>query len=142
MGGRWVRQNLAQVAVVFVHGVLSSGDVAWTADNGVSWPELLAKTRQGRRTNIFVFSYKTDYFSGAYRLSDVVDSLKEELKLAGILDFKTIIFVAHSMGGLVVRKLIVERSNHFREKNTDIGMFLLASPSLGSRYARSEERRV
>jgi len=39
------------------------------------------------------------------------------------------------MGGIVVRKFIVERSLDLLENRTEIGLFLVASPSLGSSYA-------
>jgi hypothetical protein len=68
-------------------------------------------------------------------LGDVVDALKEFMRLDGVFDLSHIIFVAHSMGGIVVRKLLVERAQDFIAKNIAIGLFLVASPSLGSRYA-------
>src|SRR5262249_40564033 len=45
------------------------------------------------------------------------------------------VFVCHSMGGIVVRKLIVERRDDFIERKIQLGLFLVASPSLGSQYA-------
>jgi hypothetical protein len=45
------------------------------------------------------------------------------------------IFVCHSMGGIVVRKYIVERQAELIEAGKEIDLFLVASPSLGSTYA-------
>ncbi|GAB4199182.1 MAG: hypothetical protein Tsb002_34540 [Wenzhouxiangellaceae bacterium] len=85
---------------------------------------------------IYVFNYQTDIASGNYSLSDIVDILKETVfSLENIAKSKKIIFVCHSMGGIIVRKLIVERSADFIERNIQLGLFLVASPSLGSKYA-------
>jgi hypothetical protein len=57
------------------------------------------------------------------------------MRLDGVFDCRMLIFVAHSMGGLIARKLLVERATEFRDQRISVGLFLVASPSLGSRYA-------
>jgi hypothetical protein len=39
-----------------------------------------------------------------------VDALKEHMRLDGVLESNQIIFVCHSMGGIVVRKFVAERA--------------------------------
>jgi pimeloyl-ACP methyl ester carboxylesterase len=82
---------------------------------------------------VYVFTYETGLFSGSYRLGDVVDSLKEFMRLDGLFDCRGLVFVAHSMGGIVARKLLVERASDFAGRA--LGLFLIASPSVGSSYA-------
>src|SRR5262249_2272235 len=115
--------------------VLSSGNTCWRHENGCYWPELIANDPRLRNTGVYVYTYQTDIFSGSYRLSDVVDDLKERVRLDRINGCRKAVFVCHSMGGIVVRKFLVERAADFIEKNTELGLFLLASPSLGSSYA-------
>jgi pimeloyl-ACP methyl ester carboxylesterase len=91
--------------------------------------------RQIQQCGVYVFAYRSTIFSGTYRLGDVVDALKEQMRLDKIFDCHTIIFVAHSMGGIVARKLIVSRMADFQARGIRIGLFLVASPSLGSHYA-------
>ena len=43
--------------------------------------------------------------------------------------------LCHSMGGIVVRKFIVERAAELIGAGKEIDLFLVASPSLGSSYA-------
>lgn len=93
------------------------------------------KTLRGGDYCVNVFTYQTAFFSGTYRLGDVVDALKEYLRLDGVLNSELVIFVCHSMGGIVVRKYLCERTQDLSEQGTQIGLFLLASPSLGSEYA-------
>jgi Alpha/beta hydrolase family len=135
MGGKWLRKPQDQTSVVFVHGILSSGDSCWRHPKGAYWPELLAESSELKPIGIYVVTYQSNAFSGTYRLGDVVDALKEDLRLDGVLSCERIIFVCHSMGGIVVRKFIVERSLELLQNRTEIGLFLVASPSLGASYA-------
>lgn len=135
MKGTWIRESVDGCTVVFIHGILSSGDKCWRHENGTHWPNLLASENDMNSTGIYEFTYKTDFFSGTYRLSDVVDTLKEFLKIDGVLKSNNIVFVCHSMGGIVARKFIVERAIKFVNNKSKLGLFLLASPSLGSKYA-------
>jgi alpha-beta hydrolase superfamily lysophospholipase len=64
-----------------------------------------------------------------------VDDLKENMRVDGVLASDRLIFVCHSMGGIVVRKYIVERQAELIGAGKEIDLFLVASPSLGSSYA-------
>jgi hypothetical protein len=122
------------VAIVFVHGVLSKDESAWRTGN-TYWPELISSVQNLRDVGIYVFSYRMDVFSGSYRLSDAVDSLDAYLDLDHLIDFSKLLFVCHSTGGIVVRQFLVTRQSLLIERRIDIGLFLIASPSLGSEYA-------
>jgi len=135
MQGEWIRKPSGEVSVVFVHGILSSGESCWRHENGSFWPELLSQETALEHVGIYVFSYRTGAFSGNYRLGDAVDAIKEFMRIDGVLKSRQIFFVCHSMGGLVTRKFLVERAVELSNANIAIGLFLVASPSLGSSYA-------
>jgi hypothetical protein len=135
MKGEWKRRSGNGAAVVFVHGALSSGEACWQNANGTYWPSLLENEPSMEKVGIYVFTFRTNIFSGTYRLGDVVDALKDQIWGDGVFDCHKLVFVAHSIGGLVVRKLLVERVTDFRDKHITVGLFLVASPSLSSRYA-------
>jgi pimeloyl-ACP methyl ester carboxylesterase len=132
--GLWVRKTGNRVAVVFVHGFLSSGESCWQNGN-CYWPDLLAKESSLEAIGIYVFSYRTDMFSGSYSIGDAVEALNTYLKLDGLLRLDGLVFVCHSMGGIVVRQFLVTRQATLIEESIRIGLFLVASPSLGSEYA-------
>ena len=132
MQGVWVRKPAGETSVVFVHGILSSGEECWRNSNGAYWPELLEQEPELAKLGIYVYTYQTGTSSGTYSISDIVDNLKECLELDEVINNHQIIFVCHSMGGIVVRKFIVERVLAIKKQNLSIGLFLLASPSLGS----------
>ena len=136
MQGKWIRRPQgAAASAVFVHGILSSGETCWRHDNGSYWPELLKEEPELGSLGIYVFTYRTGICSGSYRLGDIVDALKEHMRLDGVLESNQIIFVCHSMGGIVVRKYIVERQAELIGAGKEIDLFLVASPSLGATYA-------
>ena len=134
MKGTWIREPRAELAIIFVHGILSDGDACWRHPNGTYWPELIAAEPSLESAGVYVFTYKTGLNSGSYRLGDVVDALKEQLRLDGVTGCRQWLFVAHSMGGIVVRRLIVSRATALTQEQKQIGLFLVASPSLGSNY--------
>jgi hypothetical protein len=118
-----------------VHGILSSGETCWRHDNGSYWPELLKDEPELDSLGLYVFTYETGIFSGSYVLGDIVDDLKENMRLDGVLASNQLIFVCHSMGGIVVRKFVVERAPELIIADKKIHLFLVASPSLGATYA-------
>ncbi|MCI0690833.1 alpha/beta fold hydrolase [candidate division KSB1 bacterium] len=135
MHGEWLHKPENNTAVVFVHGILSSGETCWQNKNGAFWPALLQREPDLNGLGIYVYSYRTDIFSGNYQLGNVVDDLKERMRLDEVLQNQRLIFVCHSMGGIVVRQYLVTRALDLIEANIDIGLFLVASPALGSEYA-------
>jgi pimeloyl-ACP methyl ester carboxylesterase len=140
LGGRWVRKPAGDSALVFVHGILSNAESCWRARDGAYWPELLKQEQEPtpatklKDLGIYVFSYRSDLFSGNYSLGDAVEGLNAYLNLDGLFQLKTLIFVCHSMGGIVARQLLVTRRSAFVDLGIRIGLFLIASPSLGSDY--------
>jgi hypothetical protein len=132
--GQWIRTANNGLNVVFIHGINSSEE-CWRHENGSYWPKLLKDEGELADIGIYVFSYRTGINTGFYSLSDIVDSLREYFRLDNLLSSSGIIFVCHSMGGIVVRRFLVNQQSDLIEKNLKLGLFLVASPSLGSEYA-------
>lgn len=136
MRGEWIREPTSDTSVVFVHGILSSGAKCWQHDNGTYWPDLLKDEAQWQHLGIYVYTYQTGIASGSYSLGNIVDDLKEHLvTLDDVTNYRRIIFVCHSMGGIVVRRFLVKYKDSLCKKNIEIGLYMLASPSLGAKYA-------
>ena len=135
MQGVWRRRPGGEgpsTVVVFIHGILSSSETCWLHENGTCWPDLLAQQTDLANFGIYEFTYQTGIFSGSYSLGDVVDSFKECLALDGVTSASRLVFVAHSMGHSEPKSC--SRSELAR-RSTQIGLFLIASPSLGASYA-------
>src|SRR5262249_46865877 len=101
MNGTWVRRPRGPLTVIFVHGILSDAQSCWRHSNGAVWPEVLAKEAGLDGAGIYVFEYKTSIFSGTYRLGDVVDALRTHMRLDSVDKNRQLVFVCHSMGGIV-----------------------------------------
>jgi hypothetical protein len=133
--GVWLRKPNNDLTVVFIHG-FNSSEECWKSSNGTYWPSLLKDENDFPSIGIYVFSYRTSFFRGNYNLGDVVDALKTYLHLDEVLKHSQVIFVCHSMGGIVARRFIVSQQLGLLENGLKkVGLFLVASPSLGSEYA-------
>jgi pimeloyl-ACP methyl ester carboxylesterase len=133
--GQWVRRAKNGLNVIFIHGINSSEE-CWRHKNGSYWFNLLKDESELADIGIYVFSYRTGLNTGSYSLSDIVDSLIEYFVLDDLISSSGIIFVCHSMGGIVTRRFLVKEQSVLIQKGLNkIGLFLVASPSLGSEYA-------
>jgi hypothetical protein len=140
----WKNRNSDHV-IVFVHGVLSDSCGCWyrqPADGhpGVYWPDLVADDERLATFSIYLGGYYTRVTSGQYEVSDCAVELFNALKdreegdrARSVLEHKTIVFVCHSMGGIVVRYMLTNWPWQFKDKR--IGLALIASPSAGSPWA-------
>ncbi|UHQ23817.1 alpha/beta fold hydrolase [Lysobacter sp. 5GHs7-4] len=136
MDSQWIKPKLDAAAptVVYVHGIMSDGASAWkNKKTGAYWPRLAANELSD--AGVYVFSYHSRAFSGRFHVTDAADALWDELKRHGILQSRIVVFVCHSMGGIVARRLLVQRQSELAEHGTVIGLFLVASPSAGSQWA-------
>ena len=127
-----LRHPASDTCAVFVHGILSSGEMAWGSP---SWPELLKAESKLKDVGIFVFTYRTALVSRTYGIADAADALREHFSIDALWNVPNIIFVCHSMGGIVVRRFLVANQAKLSDLRPTIGLFLVASPSLGSRDA-------
>jgi|GEM_PF-7048750 len=141
----WYRPSDGPTVMVFVHGFLSDSRSCWMSGpigpkrSTVFWPELVANDGTFGDVGIFLGGYYTEIDSGAYGIAQAADDLFRALTLktadapAVPYDKTNLIFVCHSMGGVVVRQMLVAHQAAFREKH--IGLVLIASPSFGSKVA-------
>lgn len=133
--GKWIRKSNNGFNIIFIHGINSS-ESCWKNENGAYWPDLLKNEVTLENIGIYTFSYRTGINTGYYSLSDIVDSLREYFSLDKLFKGKGVIFVCHSMGGIVARRFLVSQYSKLVEEGLyNIGLFLVASPSLGSDYA-------
>ncbi|EWG53258.1 hypothetical protein FVEG_11728 [Fusarium verticillioides 7600] len=147
----------AQADIVFLHGLRGDREKTWTK-NGVVWPkDLLPDDIPASR--IFLFGYDTNITrsdqSGTTNTEihsdaeDVCAKLAAERLSTQTVD-RPIIFVAHSLGGLVAAQILVH-GEHKPENSSEAsiaknirGMVFLGTPFRGSSVARPAEvvRRV
>lgn len=140
--GYWIQDTHADTVVVFVHGILSNSQAAWltSSPSCAYWPDLVAEdTEFFRDVDVFVAGYHSDADAGTYTVADAAEELMTALRMPpeghqlGVLHRKNILFVAHSLGGVVVRQALQVHREEIRDRR--IGLVLLGSPTKGSEYA-------
>jgi pimeloyl-ACP methyl ester carboxylesterase len=128
----YVRQaSNSNIAVIFVHGVLSEGLSAWTSRTGGYWPSMLMSDPAFDQADIFVYSYPTALWA---KMS--IDELAENMRLVlagkGVAQHQKIIFLAHSMGGLVTRAYLLKNRD---VANRTVFAYFFSTPTTGSQVA-------
>ena len=115
----WVTQANppSKVAVVFVHGIFGDTDATWTNANGQSLFKLLKSVPGiGDQLDIFAFGFTSNRFkAGSLDIREAANMLEQTLQYDGVWDYDTVVFVAHSMGGLIVMRELIDNPAH-REK--------------------------
>ncbi|HEX9772582.1 MAG TPA: hypothetical protein VGA44_03880 [Steroidobacteraceae bacterium] len=99
--------------MVFIHGIFGDAIDTWTNSSGTSFFQLLNDDPNlGGELDLFAFGYTSTMLSGesSFTLQEAANRLHERLKYHGVLAYPGIVFVAHSMGGLVtLRELLTHR---------------------------------
>jgi pimeloyl-ACP methyl ester carboxylesterase len=132
----WVIQHSpkAKVAVVFVHGIFGDAIGTWTDSKGKSFFDFLnADPQLGGQLDLFAFGFTSNMFgSSSFSIDEAATRLQERLRYHGVLDYQAVVFVAHSMGGLVVLRTLLT----YRELTPKIPLIVLyATPQEGSQIA-------
>lgn len=140
--------------IIFVHGLGGTAirTWSWKRDTSNFWPVWLTEERGLSNYRIFSFGYNSNFMSASANLNTIdfaKDLLYSMLTFSGGLmeeneeripiGSRPIIFVAHSMGGLVVKKAII-LGKHDKQYSSLIaqvyGVVFLATPHRGAQYAK------
>lgn len=126
----------ARTLVVFLHGYLGDPTSTWTNEQTKHfWPQSLVQDESFAGVDAFVFGYRTAALATTLNVTELAAALKEYLEEAGALDsskFNNLVFVTHSMGGLVARELLMGYRG-IADKTKFI--YFLATPTNGSQVA-------
>jgi hypothetical protein len=135
----WLGDHQENTAIVFVHGVLSDPVACWyNKEADAYWPSIVKADVTFGGAGVFLGGYSTGYTSGSYGIRDCAQELFTGLSLPfggypPVLEHERIVFVCHSLGGIVTRYVLEAWRQAFQSQA--ILLVLVASPSLGSKYA-------
>ncbi|MBA2126230.1 hypothetical protein DLM45_08340 [Hyphomicrobium methylovorum] len=145
----WYCHSSSDTTIVFVHGLFSNSREAWLREGAAPtdppkafWPQIAVDDKRLGGAAIFLGGFYSKLDTKDFGVREASNELFSGLSTpidgnAPVLDQKNIIFVAHSLGGVVVRDLLVRHTEAFKEKR--VGLLLVASPTGGSAYARLAE---
>lgn len=129
----WVQQATppSRVAVVFVHGLFGDTDGTWTNASGKSFFTLLKSAPGiGNQVDIFAFGFTSNKLkNGSLDIREAANMLEQSLQYNGVWNYPTVVFVAHSMGGLIAMREMIDNPAH-RDKVPL--MVFYATPQEGS----------
>jgi pimeloyl-ACP methyl ester carboxylesterase len=99
-----------KMAIVFVHGFLGDPATTWC-----QFPEFVMNDKRMSGWNVYSLGYPTSYwldFTGIWKADPPIpvlaDGLRTTATLPPLADHTGLAIVAHSMGGLVVQKALVD----------------------------------
>lgn len=132
---RYVRREPAnRQVIVFVHGVLGNSADTWThATAKTYWPTLLTQDKEFDGANIFVVDYPSRKIGASLSIDELAESLRLALESEGVLGHSEIIFVGHSMGGLITRAFLIKYRESAAKKVKLLYFF--ATPTTGASIA-------
>src|SRR5260221_9697266 len=90
--------------IIFVHGITGDCEKTWTnQETGAKWPELLLHDDAFAEADVLSYGYDSPQHEPALLIPELAVEIRDVLEELGALKHERIVFVAHSMGGLIVR---------------------------------------
>jgi pimeloyl-ACP methyl ester carboxylesterase len=131
------RQNPAQFiprarVIVFVHGLHGNRDT-WRAANGGYWPDLVRSDPHFAYSDVEVAEYPSPESNGKMSSVQLADILWNRLKQDRVWDHREVVFIAHSLGGILVEEMLLR---HPAEAASVKFVVSYGTPHEGSRIAR------
>jgi pimeloyl-ACP methyl ester carboxylesterase len=129
---RYIRKvESASQVIVFMHGVLGNSTSSWT--NGASyWPELLTKDPAFDGSSIYVYEYPSNLIQDTFSIDEIAENMRLQFEADGVSAHREIVFLAHSMGGLVTRAYLLK----YRGVAGRVRMiYFFSTPTTGSEIA-------
>lgn len=120
----------AKRVLVLIHGITGDGVSSWTNRNGAYWPDIMKEDAEFKDFDIYVYQYPTSTFGQCMPITDLANNMCTHLKNDNVFsEHEQIAFLAHSMGGLVVRQFLLR--NRDTVDKVPLVMFF-ATPTAGS----------
>jgi len=125
--------------VIFVHGVFSNPSDTWgNLESGNTWPALLREDERFKNFDIYLFNYHTTYFTSSQMIHEIATREMDVLKDSqDFQQYNEIYFIAHSMGGLIVKSLLthLNRGDDIHLLRRVKAVITLGTPSQGASIA-------
>jgi pimeloyl-ACP methyl ester carboxylesterase len=98
--------NLKPRVIVFVHGIHGDRET-WRAPNGAYWPQLIQTDPHFQQSDVVVAEYPTPSMRGQYSTEQLSQILWQGLKRQKVWEHKEVVFIAHSLGGIVTEEMLL-----------------------------------
>lgn len=128
----------ARTVAVFVHGVMGDADTTWRAAPGApGWPELVARDPELAGIDVLALGYRSPPLGKASSIEEIaVRSLGDIVDRGVFKRYDNVVFVVHSMGGLVTKRMLATLKNRDRAAFDKVrAVVFFATPAGGSSVA-------
>lgn len=134
---RYFRNNPENsTVIIFVHGVSGDPTSTWTNVNRAYWPDLLKNDPDFDKANIYMINYSSPVMAKAYSINELAECMWRDLQSDKVLNHSKLIFIAHSMGGLVTREFLLKYKDYADKVSLGGFLYFFATPTSGSSIAR------
>lgn len=127
------RNQHKERVIVFVHGLFGNATSTWTCPEKTYWPSMLLKDHAFDDSDIYVASYDTPYVGNRMTIDDVVTNLDNRLENDHVFDHHDVVFVAHSLGGLIVQRFLLTHRQYARQVRL---IYFFSTPDTGAQVAK------
>jgi pimeloyl-ACP methyl ester carboxylesterase len=131
--------NKNEKLIIFVHGVFSTPSDTWGGvEGGNTWPELVREDLRFKNFDVYLFNYHSTHLTSGQMIHEIaireMDTLKDSEDFE---QYKEIYFIAHSMGGLIVKSLLthLNRGDDVPLLRRVKAVITLGTPSQGASLA-------
>ncbi len=137
---KFIREEHHAKLIVFIHGITGNAHDTWfNKKSGAYWPALLAEDPDFSGFDVYVVSYPTTFLGRGANIEETATRLSQQFKDRGFYDrYKEIYFIAHSMGGLIAKRMLLDLDNEHSIKTLRQvrAVLFLSTPAQGSPLAR------
>jgi len=130
---KYERNDKKDRVIVFVHGIFGSAKDTWACPRGdFYWPRALLADPAFADSDVYIAAYDSPYFGNHMTIDEVVSNLANRFQSDGVFSHREVVFVAHSLGGLVVQRFLITH----REYAKQVPLILFYStPETGAQIA-------
>jgi beta-glucosidase-like glycosyl hydrolase/pimeloyl-ACP methyl ester carboxylesterase len=122
--------------IIFVHGIFGDGIQTWTnPENNAYFPALVRDDPTFKDADIWVHDFPSPKRGRTYTIDELADHLRKYLNNDNVItNHQDVIFVAHSMGGLITRAYLLKNRDQLPAARVPM-LYFYSTPTTGSEVA-------
>jgi pimeloyl-ACP methyl ester carboxylesterase len=128
----------SQKLIVFVHGVFGDPSATWTNRAGKTWMDLMKDDDAFREYTLATYRYDSPFRGRTSTIQEIATRMLGDLNDADVFrNYNEIYFIAHSMGGLVTKRVLVDLNSpgHIDKLRRVKAVLYISTPAQGADIA-------
>lgn len=136
----WIKQSgeRPKTVVVFIHGVLGDSRTTWASEEGKpGWPEIVLSDPLMPRSDVLAVGFRSGPVQEASNIEEVAVRTLGFIEDEGVFkDYDNVVFVVHSLGGLVTKRALrILQAKHPEDLQRVKAVLFFSTPAQGSDLA-------